>query len=206
MAPEQPRGRTGRWQVPALAVLFFGPVILAWVLVALGWYPERTTNNGRLVEPPKRLQADGWRWGDGARFEAEWFQGRWSVLFLQRGDCAEDCRALLDKLARARLALDKDMTRVDLLLGMGGEGTQPAGVPVRVLRLPAQPLRRLIRSAPAGDADRAVYVVDSDGFVMMSYPLPLETEGLVEDLEQLLENADKDVERIQRLRHEADGS
>jgi hypothetical protein len=191
--------------VPTLALLFFGPVILAWLLVVLGWYPEATTNQGRLVDPPKQLQTDGWRWEDGTGFDSDWFKGRWSVLFLQQGDCGAACRSLLDKLARARLALDKDMTRVALLLGMAGDGNQPSNMPVRLLRLPPDQLGDLISEAPSRRPEQAIYVVDSDGFAMMSYPLPLKTEGLVEDLEQLLDNADKDVERIQRLRHEGKG-
>lgn len=205
MNPESGRSGGGRWQVPALAVLFVGPVVLAWVMVAMGWYPERTTNNGDLVQPAERIAAEGWRWGDGSGFDAGWFDGRWTLLAIEQGACEQACRELLDKLARARLALDKDRTRVTILLARQTGAPRATDLPVRQLRMPEPHLRELVQAGDDGNAQRAVHVVDNQGLRMMTYPLPLATEGLVEDLERLLENADADVERIQRLRHE-DGS
>jgi len=206
MPDEQPRVQGQRWQVPTLAVLFFGPVVLAWLMVAMGWYPEATTNHGQLVDPATPVTAADWRWADGSGFDPRWFEGRWTLLAIRNGGCGDDCHELLDKLARARLAQDKDMTRVAILLASGSDVALSADRPVRQVRVPEAERQRLIDEAGPGGEGQAVYVVDNQGLRMMTYPLPLDTRGLADDLERLLDNADKDVERIQRLRREDNGS
>jgi hypothetical protein len=202
MSPESRVERGSNWPVVALALLFFGPVILAWVMVAMGWYPESTTNEGRLVEPPERMEAAGWRWVDGESFDPGWFRGRWTLLIVQGGPCGGACEELLDKTARARLALDKDRTRIELVVAHAGDARVPTDMPVRQARLPRERLRELLAAAPNGDEGPALYMIDNQGYRMLTYPMPLATEGLVSDLERLLDNADEDVERIQRLRHQ----
>lgn len=203
MSLESSQPGAGRWQVPALAVLFVGPVLLAWVMVAMDWYPERTMNNGALVQPPERLAVEDWQWDDGAAFDAGWFNGRWTLLMTRPGACEAACRKTLDKLTRARLALDKDRTRVEILLLRPAGGADAADIPAREIRAPAAELRKLAAArTDAKGREAAVHLVDNQGLRMMTYPVPLDTEGVVEDLERLLENADADVERIQRLRHQ----
>lgn len=204
MSPDAVDARGSNWPVVALAVLFFGPVILAWVLVAMGWYPQGTTNHGHIVEPPERLEATDWRWADGRTFDPGWFRGRWTLLMVRRGDCGATCQRLLDKIARARLALDKDRTRIELLLAQSEASDTAAEAPARGLVIPQQRLDELLAASPGTGDEQALYMVDNQGLRMLTYPLPLDTEGLVSDLERLLQNADEDVERIQRLRHQQD--
>lgn len=192
----------GRWQVPALALAFFGPVLLAWVMVATGWYPDSTTNKGQLVASPERVDPAGWRWPDGEAFDAGWFKGRWTVLTVHAGDCGQDCRDLLDKLGRARLALDKDRTRVDILMAQPPGKAGPPDSVSNHLRVPGERVDELIAAAPGEPVGRAVHIVDTDGNRMLTYAMPLNAEHIVEDLEQLLEHSDPDAERLQRLRQE----
>ncbi|MGD8428836.1 MAG: hypothetical protein PVH31_00385 [Ectothiorhodospiraceae bacterium] len=188
--------RRGRWQVIALAVLFFGPAILAWVMVWTGWRPMATVNNGELLQPPQKVQLAGWQSRDGAELTAADFAGHWTLLAVEGGTCAEECLARLDALLRVRVALDKDAGRVRIML------LQPDGTPA-----PEFPKRGLVQSATApwsvlrplltvdGETLASeVHLIDYRGFRMMRYPIPLDASGMLDDMERLLRLSNEDLE------------
>jgi len=204
-SPDGPGRRAQTWgrvQIIALAVMFFGPALLAWIMVLNDWRPSATTNHGRLVQPPEKMVTDGWRWASGAALREDWFTGHWTWLVPIDGPCGSACEGMLDVLRRARIALDKDADRVEIVT------LQPAGAPLpssefRGLRSALAPARS-VRSLLPDDAQRGVSVVDYQAFRMMAYPVPLDGSGLLDDMERLLKLANERVERYQRLQKQTD--
>lgn len=181
-----------RWTMILLIVLFAGPVIAAYVLWYGGWQPGATTNRGELIQPPQ-----GARLGELAPVgEAppadELLPGHWGVALLWPRDCGDECRALLEQLARVHVALNKDIDRVRRLLVVpeGRQAPQRIGRDGYVYRLPAE----VLTSWTGGEAE--VQLIDPQGFRMMRYAMPLDASGLLDDLQRLLRLSDEKLERL----------
>ncbi|MDP9199737.1 MAG: hypothetical protein M3O07_11085, partial [Pseudomonadota bacterium] len=118
-------------------------------------------------------------------------RGHWSLIHFARSACDGRTEAVLDELARVRLALDKDAARLRRVLLHSGQ--------CATVRLQARDADLVVlqASGPAGDAFRAafpgtvdggvgIYIVDPQGNLMMSYPASGSARGLFKDLERLL--------------------
>ena len=113
----------------ALALLFFAPVVVAFILYyGIGWSPGRRLNYGELVEPPVPLpdlvlpQADGPH-PDAAGGPApastspvdvprgnapgSFLKGKWTLVYVGAGSCSAGCRTDLYNTRQVRAALDR---------------------------------------------------------------------------------------------------
>jgi len=186
-----------RLQLLLIAGLFVVPVLVAWLVVFSGWRPAGSTNHGRLLEPPVLTATEGWRTpaGDPA---GPVLAGYWTLLAVAPEGCASQCQELLDWLRRVRLALNDDAARVQVVLALGRRAEPPQIPAVTVLQVPPPQLAEL--AADAAGQSTGLLVVDFRGYRMMTYPLPLDGEGLLEDLERLLRASGEDVENFERSR------
>lgn len=120
------RGRQRRALI-ALALLFFAPLALAFILYyGVGWRPGARVNHGDLVEPPVPLPDLLLPPGDGARPEAAdaaapaavaavsptILKGKWTLMYLGDGSCSAGCRTDLYNTRQVRAALGPDRERV----------------------------------------------------------------------------------------------
>ena len=188
-APNAAR-RSGRRWLLAVAALFVVPLAAAILLYySSGWRPA-VNAQGTLIDPPRPL--DVWRLElpDGKRVSAETFLGHWSLVHAVESACDERTRALLDELARVRLALDKDASRVQRVLVHGGNcgAIEPgtANANLLVLVAPGAAGEAFRAQLPAVDGAAGIYIVDPRGKLMMSYPATGSARGLLKDLERLL--------------------
>ncbi|MCZ8130208.1 MAG: hypothetical protein O9284_02760 [Steroidobacteraceae bacterium] len=192
--PELVRKR--RIQLVLLALVFFGPVLLATVMYVGGFgTPSGRVNVGELVQPPRPLPDVALPTPDGRLSSPGVLRGKWSLVYVGEGACTSNCLQVLDDLRAVRLALDRDATRIQRVFLYEGQccGRELlAGGPVGVGLVPvALDGAREIRDAftfdgvPAAQANH-VYVVDPMGVVMMRHALPVDRRGMVKDLEKLL--------------------
>jgi hypothetical protein len=184
-------------------LLFFGPLLAAWLLILNGWRPLGTTNHGTLVQPPAPVAELPLMRGDRTAALGEGpFLGRWSMLLVLDGPCDDACLYTLDRMVRVRVALNKDADRVQMLLVLPEVVPAPQLPPggPDLLRLPRGVAAELAEAAPAaGGVPSAVHLVDPYGFRMMRYSPPLDAQGLLKDLRRLLRLSDEEIERLQRL-------
>lgn len=190
MTAQKPARRAGRRQLVVVGSIFLVPLVAAFLLYySSGWRPAASAH-GELIDPPRPLTAAGTVLPDGRPAPAGVFEGHWSLVH-PASACDERTKALLEELARVRLALDKDAPRVRRVLLHAG---QCAGV-----ELPSRDADLLVLSAtapggkeflaqfpPAADGAQGIYIVDPHGNLMMSYPASGSARGLLKDLERLL--------------------
>lgn len=182
----------GRRTTLMLASLFFVPFAAAvWLYHSSAWRPAIAAH-GELIDPPRLLPAVALTLPDGRTTSPEVLRGAWSLVYLGEKSCAESCTKALAELARVRLALDKDATRVQRVLLHAGECCAP-GFPgpgdENLLVLGAtgaqgEALLALFPRTPYGAA--SVYVVDPLGNLMMRHAASDAGHGLLRDLERLL--------------------
>ena len=103
-----------------VALLFFAPLALSFYLVlwARAWHPGGRVNAGELIEPARPLPALAlplWTAAGAApagNTDPNSCRGKWTFLYVQPGHCGEDCRHRLYDTRQVRIALDRDMDRV----------------------------------------------------------------------------------------------
>jgi len=189
-----------------LAALFFAPIALSFYLYysRSAWGPVGRVNRGALIVPPHSVPEGALPLlASGAPTEAAFLRGKWTLLYVNLGPCAEQCRRKLYDTRQVRTALDRDMTRVqrvfvtvtgccdlpwlerehpDLVAVRADLPAGQAGAPAGAALLASIPTFDAI---PAGRAER-IYVIDPLGNLMMTYAPDFEAKGLLEDMKRLL--------------------
>lgn len=192
------RGR-GRRQLVLLAALFFVPLALAFWLYYGGshWRPSGSTNKGDLIDPAVPLPPVALMQPDGKRTAAEFLQGKWTIAYVGDGACDERCRKALYLSRQSRIALNKDMDRVqrvflatgqridtafmtaehpDLMLAQIGTDAESQAL---LAKFPA------LGGVPAAKAGR-LYVIDPLGNLVLSYSATAPDKALLTDVKKLL--------------------
>ncbi len=186
----------GRWQLILLLALFFLPTFAAMVMVFSDWRPDTFSNNGDLVQPAEQINPEQW---DNLYGEQPVLAGDWLLVMPRRSECAEDCLQVIDQLQRIRVALDRSIDRVQMVVLQPTTAAEPvlpreiASEP-GIFNLAATPalVERLI--AHEGNA-MAAHIVDYRGFHVLRYAAPLDASALLDDLEKLLRLAKEEAER-----------
>jgi len=177
-----------------LALLFFAPVGISFYL----YYghstlqPGRRVNVGELVRPPRLLPSAALTLAESGSTTPELLLHKWTLLYLGGGACDARCREALYDTRQVRLALDRDMDRVQRVFiadepccDLRFLGDQhPDLITVRA-DAAAATLIALLPGAADHGAGR-VYVVDPLGNLMMYYPADARPKGILEDMKRLL--------------------
>ncbi len=101
--------RRGRWTALGLLLLSALPVIAAY-LAFLYWSPGRGVNYGDLIEP-QPLPDAALTALDGSRFKLSSFRGKWLLVQIGSGRCAEDCVKRLFLMRQVRVMQGKGARR-----------------------------------------------------------------------------------------------
>jgi cytochrome oxidase Cu insertion factor (SCO1/SenC/PrrC family) len=180
-----------------LALLFFAPIGLSFYLYYghSALQPGRRVNAGELVQPPRTLPIVALTPTDGGTVAGDVFLHKWTLLYLGSGACDARCRTALYDTRQVRLALDRDMDRVQRLFVAGTpccdlaflHGEHPDLITVRD-DAAAAPLKAQLSTVGAISADSAgrVYLIDPLGNLMMFYTPEAKPKGMLEDLKRLL--------------------
>jgi cytochrome oxidase Cu insertion factor (SCO1/SenC/PrrC family) len=196
MTAPAPENRRQRRVLIGLAVLFFAPLGLAFYLYYghAAWLPGGRVNAGALIEPPRPLPALVLPLLESGDTDPNFLKGKWTLLFAGFGPCAELCRARLYDTRQIRLALDRDMKRVQRVLIADTDccdarllrNEHPDLIMIRASPAIA-PLLTLLPMDAAGAAQLPrVYLIDPLGNLMMFYGADVKPKGILEDLKRLL--------------------
>jgi hypothetical protein len=203
----QDRGAHDRRQrrlLIVLALMFFAPLGLAFYLYyGHGtWHPGGHVNAGDLIQPAQPLPSLSLPLWDSGTTAPNFLKRKWTFLYVAAGPCAEACRTRLYDTRQVRLALDRDMDRVqrvfiadpdccdarwlheqhpDLITIRAGAAVTPV--------LALLPGSQTAGSAGAHSSDTQaprVYLIDPLGNLMMSYAADAKAKGMLEDMKRLL--------------------
>ena len=194
MNEDERRDRRRRRQLIGLALLFFAPLGVAFYLYyGQGtWRPGGRVNRGELIQPARPLPALALPLLQSGSTDASFLKGKWTLLYVDAGACADVCLRRLHDTRQVRTALDRDMDRVQRVFMSGGDPAatatlreqHPDLIMVRLDRT-ADPLIALLPGTDAPHAGR-LYVIDPLGNLMMSYDAGAQPKGMLEDLKRLL--------------------
>ena len=184
------RTNARKLQVIALAALFVVPVAVAWFMYA--GQPGAGGGQGAhglLADPPIELGDIKLPEGGDAGMEAQ-LTGRWTFLYLQRGECGPACENALIRMRQVRLALGKDANRVQRLLvapvaGSGNDKLAQAFPGMAILPPDTRGRSDLIERVGSRQPGEIV-LVDPLGNLVLSYPPGLDPDGLFRDAKHLL--------------------
>lgn len=173
-----------------MALLFFGPIAIAIVLYYSGddrWRPSGTVAHGILLSQPRTLPTGVMILPDGATAD---FGGKWSLLYVGRGDCDDACKEMLYRTRQVRRALGKEESRVQRFFvstsGAPNPGFLAADHP-GLLVLPDGLTSRDAVLATLGEfAVGDVFIADPLGNVVLRFPAGTPMKDMHQDLELLL--------------------
>ncbi len=188
-APGVARAGRGRWKLIAILLVCAAPVIASYFTYYV-IRPEGRTNYGALIEPMPEMSGLTLRGPDGAAADLGAVSGRWVMVVIDDGACAQACQDRLYVIRQVRLTTGKERERVErMLLVTGAAGPSPAvlqgheGLVVRHVSAEALPA---VFPSPEGDPSEHVFIVDPLGNVMMRFPSDGNASRMKKDLSKLL--------------------
>lgn len=192
-----PHQLVGRLKLLAIVALFLGPLVAAalWYGFFPQYAPDSRGNHGHLLDPAQPLPAvdlPGYR---RPAIDGDYFHGKWTLLYVGDGDCAEVCQRRLYYTRQIRTATGRHRHRVQRLYLIADRTATPSPLlheehpqlAIGFLPDDAQALRRALTvngKGPVG-ADR-VFIIDPLGNVVMYYEPTDAAEGMLDDLKHLL--------------------
>jgi hypothetical protein len=182
--------RRGRRVLLLLAAIFLVPVFLAFALYYGNvWRPAGSSSKGELITPARPLVAAGLRLPDGTAAGNEVLQGKWSLVYLGDGACDADCRTALVFARQTRIALNNEMTRVQIVMLATANCCVDLAqhVPgIRVVDASSADAAPLLAQFPAERRAQTLYIVDPLGNLMMRHDAAQTSKDLLTDLKKLL--------------------
>jgi hypothetical protein len=201
--PPAAHDRRQRRVLIGLALMFFGPLGVSFYMYYGhgSWHPGGRVNAGNLIVPPRPLPFLALPLQNSGETDSSFLRRKWTLLYVQQGACAEHCRTSLYQMRQVRLALDRDMDRVQrVFIGDADccdlqflHTQHPDLIAVRMSPA-AAPLLALLphrgpgnASAGANDVNAEdIYLIDPLGNLMMSYAPDAKPKGMLEDMKRLL--------------------
>ncbi len=165
-----------------LALLFMMPGLMAYLYyLHPQWLGTATTNKGALVSPP-------------VLFSPMKGTKKWALVLWYSRDCDDVCLQQLDKLARIRLALGRQLYKVDQWLVTSNATQLPKSL-VNTLR--EQDIHIMYLAEKERDdlallaKNSQVFIANPDNYLILTYPVMAKSDDIFHDVKHLLGTAEK---------------
>jgi hypothetical protein len=150
-----------------------------------------TANAGALLEPPLALDDLALRDGAGTAFDVRGEQPTWRILIPGGAACDEQCRQTVYYTRQIHTAMGKYAKRIERVMALpaGADRSFSEDYPkLKLLYTSPSSIQRLTDAA-SGDGDPAYFVVDPNGWVILSYAADADGKDIMADLKFLLKNS-----------------
>jgi hypothetical protein len=189
--PNKTARNKGRWKLFAVLLVCAAPLIASY----LTYYvikPETRNNYGALIDPrnypiPKLASTTL----DGRSEGLDKYKGKWIMLKVGGGDCAEACQKQLFTMRQLRLMQGKEMDRVERVWLI--TDAQPLDTMLirqydgmHMLRADPAGVAKWLPVEAGGNAADHIYMIDPLGNLMMRFPADPEPRKVHKDIAKLL--------------------
>lgn len=173
----------GRRTFVMIALLFFGPFVLATLAHKMGWTPSGdSVNRGQLIQAEIPLLAQALQIDE--RDETIELRKKWSLLLFVPNACGEACKAEIEKFEIVHFRLNRDIERVQFVV-VNDQSSVESPFARKVTKGASE--NALLESVENLElATEGLYVVDPLGFAVSKYALDSGAEDLQKDLKRLL--------------------
>ena len=185
--PDPSVQRRARLKLLLVLAIFAAPAIIAGLLVASGWQPT-AQGHGQPIAPERNFEqeqvpvqlANGqrWPWRDS--------EPRLTLVALPGPQCAARCFQTLTGIAKARVMLNRNQSRLRLLY----LGTPPAGGEGQAMQqywqLGSDVDNRFAAWRPSAPDTVSALLVESNGTALAFYPASFDPSGLLLDLRKVI--------------------
>ena len=178
--------KSARPQLLFIALIFFGPLILAaWMYYGGHFTRPASSNHGALLEPISNLLQDV---PDSELLQRG--QGMWLLLYPNAGDCEATCRDALFTMRQGRLMLGKEQDRL-MRAFLHGDSLPDkvfiANEHQGLITTQDAKLRSLLTNKkPIELPDGGYYLVDPLGNLVMYFRPDMDPSEMVDDIKHLL--------------------
>jgi cytochrome oxidase Cu insertion factor (SCO1/SenC/PrrC family) len=184
--------RKGRKVFMLMLVFFVVPVIVVILMYKFNWKPNGSSL-GELVNPPHLVSSpkevvDN----QGQALQTQFWKSKWSIVYVS-DKCDETCQDRLHDLRQLHVSLYKDIDRAQrvLITNMQDVSKIKSDYPeLIVINNPQASISTLAQEFKVNaenpmDSNR-IYLVDSLGYLMMSYPTSVALADVRKDITRLL--------------------
>lgn len=190
--------RRGRIIAASLMAVVALPMVLAYVLYQTGvGIPDDRVNKGDLLDPPQRFSEWEPHTLDGEPWQPDPEHKRWRIIVPIASDCSGHCEENLYVTRQVHILLAEDAYRVQrLIMPMDGpldeemrtflKEEHPGTAWVRPDRAAMMASLEQTNLPHAPLETGRYYLMDQEGFVMMSYTPEHSGKELLKDLKRLL--------------------
>ena len=182
---EETNRRKNRLMLIGIVALFVVPMLFAVALNWSGWRPTGSKAYGKLIDPPRVVDAAAVTLADGNRFAWRNPQWQWTLLALPGPGCAEKCRAALADVLRMRATLGRNVERLRVLY-LGAPLSAEALAQLAPLQQGTDDTAAFDPWRAQGDDTLALALVDPGGLLMMAYPQGFDVGGVRRDLPKVI--------------------
>ncbi|MFZ6744897.1 SCO family protein [Undibacterium sp. JH2W] len=185
----------GRWKLILVLAVCAAPMIFSY----LTYYvikPEGRTNYGAILDPrnypmPKLAGHLLGAAASDAAIGLETYQGKWLMLQVDSGACAEACQKRMYDIRQLRTAQGKEMDRIERVWLITDDAPidtmlirQHDGA--RMLKVDAAALKAWLPTESDTQISDHIYLIDPRGNLMMRYPKNADANKIKKDLSKLL--------------------
>ncbi len=180
--------RKSRLFLLLIVLVFAAPMLAAGLLTLAGWQPG-AKGNGLPILPQRNFVSEQLRvkLADGSDYAWRESKPRMTLVALAGPDCASHCLQALTAMAKARVMLNRNQSRLRLLY----LGTPPADAGARTTmqnywQLGQDVDGRLASYRPAAPDSVSAVLVESNGTALSLYPAGFDPAGLLRDLQKVI--------------------
>jgi len=189
---------SARLKLILLALVFLGPLALAWALYfgSPGWTPQERTNRGQLLDPARPLPEIALQAPGGGPVGRDVFDDQWTLVYVDSGACMDACRKRLHDTRQVRAALHRRAVRVQRVYVSLDRDLPEGGIAARLderhpnlksYRAADDRLARFLGATVDNVGDNGfVYLLDPLGNWVLYYRPDQPAEAMLDDLKKLL--------------------
>jgi hypothetical protein len=183
--------KRGRWKLFAVLLVCASPMILSY----LTYYvikPTGRTNYGTLIDPRERpIPAMASTTLDGRPKQLQQYAGKWIMLKVGGGECADACQKQLFAMRQWRLMQGKNMDRIERVwLVLDDKPLDTMTIRqydgMHLLRAPGDTVGQWLPAEQGTTPSDHIYLIDPLGNLMMRFPREPDVRKVYKDIAKLL--------------------